>query len=275
MARTRVRTTGARLPDELWAGMEPLLLPRPPHPLGCHNPRVPDRAAMDAIFFVLRTGCQWNALERDRHLLVLLGPPPLPGVDRSRGLPRFWRQGLLAYDEMPASTGRGWRWMGRWQGAARRGKNRPEPDGPRQVGDQAHAADRRPGRSARRSRSPGPTGNDHKLMRETLEAVPVERPAPTLEAPQGLCLDKGYDYEEPRALAAIRLHPALRPEGEEREAKRHAGSKARRWVVERTIPGSTASAGSWSAGRSGPDAYLGHAPLRPGLRHLAPRQASG
>src|SRR3954469_17558512 len=36
--------------------------PRPSHPLGCHNPRVDDRRAMDAIFFVLRTGGQWNAL---------------------------------------------------------------------------------------------------------------------------------------------------------------------------------------------------------------------
>jgi transposase len=50
------------LPDALWAKMQRLLPARPEHPLGCHNPRVPDRAAMDAIFFVLRTGCQWNAL---------------------------------------------------------------------------------------------------------------------------------------------------------------------------------------------------------------------
>ncbi|WP_414146665.1 transposase, partial [Enterobacter sp. 148H3] len=28
------------------------------HPLGTHQ----NRAAMHAIFFVLRTGCQWNAL---------------------------------------------------------------------------------------------------------------------------------------------------------------------------------------------------------------------
>lgn len=42
--------------------MELLLPPRKPHPLGCHNPRVSDRAAMDAILFVLRTGCQLNAL---------------------------------------------------------------------------------------------------------------------------------------------------------------------------------------------------------------------
>ena len=72
-------------------------------------------------------------------------------------------------------------------------------------------------------------------MRETVEAVPVERPAPTPDAPQGLCLDQGYDYAEPRALAAefgFTLH--LRTRGEEREAKRRAGAKARRWVVERT-----------------------------------------
>jgi len=51
-----------RIPDTLWCRIEPLLPPRPPHPLGCHNPRVPDRAAMDAIFFVPRTGSQWGAL---------------------------------------------------------------------------------------------------------------------------------------------------------------------------------------------------------------------
>ena len=43
--------------------MEPLPPPRPKHPLGCHNPRVPDRAALDGIFFVLRTGSQWGALD--------------------------------------------------------------------------------------------------------------------------------------------------------------------------------------------------------------------
>jgi transposase len=53
---------GWRLPDELWKQMAPLLPHRKPHPLDCHNPRVPDRAGMNAIFFVLRTGCQWNSL---------------------------------------------------------------------------------------------------------------------------------------------------------------------------------------------------------------------
>jgi transposase len=47
---------GWRIPDELWEQMEPLLPQRPAHPLGCHNPRVSDRAAMNAILLVLRTG---------------------------------------------------------------------------------------------------------------------------------------------------------------------------------------------------------------------------
>ncbi|MBA3315268.1 MAG: transposase, partial [Planctomycetaceae bacterium] len=42
--------------------IEPPPPPRKPHPLGCHRPRVSDRAAMDALVFRLRTGCQWNAL---------------------------------------------------------------------------------------------------------------------------------------------------------------------------------------------------------------------
>jgi transposase len=51
-----------RIPDELWEQIQPLLPAPKPHPLGCHKPPVDPRRAMDAIFFVLRTGCQWNAL---------------------------------------------------------------------------------------------------------------------------------------------------------------------------------------------------------------------
>ena len=51
-----------KIPDELWSKIEPLLPPGKPHPLGCHNSRVPNRKAMNAILFVLRTGIQWNAL---------------------------------------------------------------------------------------------------------------------------------------------------------------------------------------------------------------------
>jgi hypothetical protein len=77
-----------RIPDALWERIAPLLPARKPHPLGCHNPRVSDRRAMDGISIVLRTGCHdaTGGPRPHRHLLPLLGPPLLPGVDGGRRL---------------------------------------------------------------------------------------------------------------------------------------------------------------------------------------------
>jgi len=49
----------------LWERIAPLIPVRekPVHPLGCHRPRTPDRKVLNAIFYVLRTGCQWKALD--------------------------------------------------------------------------------------------------------------------------------------------------------------------------------------------------------------------
>jgi putative transposase len=82
----------------------------------------------------------------------------------------------------------------------------------------------------------GANRNDFKLLRETVESVPVARPEPTAGAPQGLCLDKGYDYAEVRELAEeFGFTAHIRARGEEAKAlKRRAGFKARRWVAERT-----------------------------------------
>lgn len=82
----------------------------------------------------------------------------------------------------------------------------------------------------------GANRNDFKMMKETLESIPVERPKPTRKKPQGLCLDKGYDYDEVRDLAKEFKYTAhIRARGEEAQRlKRQAGFQARRWVVERT-----------------------------------------
>jgi transposase len=82
----------------------------------------------------------------------------------------------------------------------------------------------------------GANRHDMKLARETIESIPVERPTPTEEEAQGLCLDKGYDYDEVRALLGeFGFTAHIRARGEEAQAlKREAGYKARRWVVERT-----------------------------------------
>src|ERR671939_2132308 len=52
------------VPDELWNVIAPLLPPEPPKPKG-GRPRVPDRAALTGIVFVLRSGVPWELLPRE------------------------------------------------------------------------------------------------------------------------------------------------------------------------------------------------------------------
>ncbi len=52
------------VPDDLWEAIEPLLPPAPPKPKG-GRPRIPDRAALAGIVFVLRTGCPWRLLPKE------------------------------------------------------------------------------------------------------------------------------------------------------------------------------------------------------------------
>jgi putative transposase len=78
--------------------------------------------------------------------------------------------------------------------------------------------------------------HDKKLAEATLESILVHRDLPEPGEEQGLCLDKGYDYDDIRELVAEFAFTAhIRARGEEARAlKREAGYKARRWVVERT-----------------------------------------
>ena len=233
--RRRVRDDRWRLPDALWAEMEKLLPPRPKHPLGCHNPRVPDRAAMDAVFFVLRTGCQWNALRETGICSSTSAHRRFQEWAEAGVFAAFWREGLLAYDGL---VGIDWTWL------ALDGAMGKAPLGGGLSRSAGQPARTRPtaasaGSSARCSLTDvacrlvpwidGANRNDHKLMCPTLDAIAAERPRPTRRRPQHLCLDKGYDYDEPRVLAGefgCTLH--LRSRGEEAWAKRHARAKARR-----------------------------------------------
>ena len=82
----------------------------------------------------------------------------------------------------------------------------------------------------------GANRHDMKLVRPTLDSVVVARPESTPEQPQGMCLDKGYDFDEVRrTLEDFGFTAHIRSRGEEAKAiKREAGFRARRWVVERT-----------------------------------------
>jgi putative transposase len=76
--------------------------------------------------------------------------------------------------------------------------------------------------------------HDQKLLNETLCSIPIKRPNPTPQAPQGLCLDRAYDAQPMHDLAAEHgLTPHIRARGEEIADKlRTPGWRARRWVVE-------------------------------------------
>ena len=52
------------LTDELWQRIKPHIPPGPPKPKG-GRPRVPDRACLTGILFVLKTGTPWEYLPRE------------------------------------------------------------------------------------------------------------------------------------------------------------------------------------------------------------------
>ena len=82
----------------------------------------------------------------------------------------------------------------------------------------------------------GANRHDMKLVRATVDSLPVPRPVPSPETAQGMCLGKGYDFGEVRrTLDGFDFTAHIRSQGEEAQAiKKEAGFKARRWVVERT-----------------------------------------
>ncbi len=99
---------GWRLPDVIWEQMEPLLPSRKSHPLGCHNPRVPDRSAMDAIFFVLRTGTHWNWLNAAGICSSTSAYRRFREWIDAGVFEQFWQLGWLSVD---ALDGIDWTWL--------------------------------------------------------------------------------------------------------------------------------------------------------------------
>jgi transposase len=98
-----------RISDELWEKIEPLI-PKPvdTYPLGCHRPRVPDRDAMNAILFVLRTGCQWNALDGTGICSSSSAHRRFQEWTEAKVFKKFWKKGLLEYGNL---KGIDWSWL--------------------------------------------------------------------------------------------------------------------------------------------------------------------
>lgn len=82
----------------------------------------------------------------------------------------------------------------------------------------------------------GANTHDIKLLKATLDSVPIHRPQPTPHRHQHVCLDKGYDSQGVRRFLKRRHYrPHVKSRGEEEsQRKKNKRFKARRWVVERT-----------------------------------------
>lgn len=173
---------------------------------------------MDAIFFVLRTGCQWSALNETGLCSSASSHRRFQEWVEAGVFEAFWREALLAYDAV-VGIDCTWLALDGTMGKASLGGGKTGPN-PTDRGK----------RGVKRSLLTGGRGvpfgavveganrNDHLLMSATMEAIAVKRPRPT-----------------PRAFAVafgFTLH--LRSRGEEAWAKRHARAKARRWMLERT-----------------------------------------
>ena len=214
------------------------LLPRRvnTHPRGGGRPRVPDRTCANGIFYVLRTGCQWKALDATGICSGSTAHLRFQEWAAAGVFLKLWRAGLQEYDEL---KGLDWSWLS-MDGAMTKaplggGKTGPNPTNRGKSGVKPSLLTEADGIPVGLAVD-GANRHDMKLVRATLDSFPVPRPAPTLERPPSLCLDKGYDYEEVRrTLEEFGFTAHIRSRGEEaRDTKKGADYKARRWVVERT-----------------------------------------
>ena len=241
--RTRARTpnnpttTGFRVSDALWAVLEPLLpVHVNTHRFGGGRPRVPDRRCADAIFYVLRTGCQWAALNHTDLCAKSTAHDRFQEWADADVFLNFWKKGVEQFDEL---RGIDWGFLS-MDGAMTKAPLGGEKTGPNPT-DRAKTGAKR---SLLTEAHGVPIGlaidganrHDMKLVRPTLDSIVVDRPAPSATQPQGMCLDKAYDYDDVRAiLAEFGFTAHIRARGEEAKALvREAGQRARRWVVERS-----------------------------------------
>lgn len=234
MARSKSLATIWEVPNDLWERIEWLLNEYdPPKPTG--RTRSNARRILNGLIFKFRTGCQWN------HL------PKLYGDDSTihRTLQRWvqvnlfemlWSLLLAECDELGLVD---WQWQAAdcALGKARAGGDQvgPNPTDRAKNGTKKSLLVEAGGGPLAALVAPA-NQNDHLLLAATIEAIVVERPQPTPQQPQHLCLDGGYNNEPTRALVKEQAYQGhIRPGGLEEIASGEKQYPPRRWVVERTL----------------------------------------
>jgi transposase len=140
-----------QISDELWAKIQPLLPQHVnTHRFGGGRPRADDRKCMNAIWFVLRTGCQWDALDATGICPSSTAHDRFQEWVKAGVFYQLWKAGLLEYDQ---HKGLDWAWQS-MDGAMTKAplggeKMRTEPHGSGEKRRQTQPADggqRRAGR---------------------------------------------------------------------------------------------------------------------------------
>lgn len=101
--------------DEFWARVEPLI-PAPQRTTrakyvrkpGAGRPPKPARQVFEAIVYVLRTGCQWKALPKERFGSASAVHKRFLQWEKAGFFEQLWIAGLAEYDQM---EGVAWRWQ--------------------------------------------------------------------------------------------------------------------------------------------------------------------
>ena len=93
------------LPDEVWERVSHVLPADCPKPKGGRL-RMENRQALNAIFYVLRTGCQWNAIPRSLGASSTVHDRFSEWVEAGV-FERLWEEGLNQYAD---EVGIEWEW---------------------------------------------------------------------------------------------------------------------------------------------------------------------
>lgn len=224
-------------PESLWHAIAPLLPEQKPRPKG-GRPPMPDRDAFFAIFYVLRTGIQWKALPRSLGAASTVHDR-FQAWRNAGVFERLWTTGLLEYN---TDVGLDFEWQ------ALDGCMTKAPLGGEATG--ANPTDRGKKGTKRHLLTEaagmpiglvvtGANRHDKTQVAAVYETMPVLPPLPTPAQPQHFCGDRGYDYDDVRAMISLwQMYDHIKSRGEERagvglavEAPRF---RARRWVCERT-----------------------------------------
>lgn len=128
-------TTVFHVSDELWAVLEPILpVHVNTHRFGGGRPRVPDRKCADGIFYVLRTGCQWKALDQTELCSGSTAHARYQEWVKDGVFLKLWQVGVEQFDEL---KGIDWEWQS-MDGAMTKAplggkKNRTQPNRSSQI----------------------------------------------------------------------------------------------------------------------------------------------